>query len=46
MFSLRFSRSKFLINLRQEFRVCKIFRLRKIFRAQFFAGFAVFSFCV
>ena len=38
MFSLRFSGSKFLINLRRQFRV------RKTFRTQFFAGFAVFSF--
>ena len=36
MFSLRFSGSKFLINLRRQFRV------RKIFRTQVFAGFAVF----
>ena len=36
MFSFRFSGSKFLINLRRQFRV------RKIFRAQVFAGFAVF----
>ena len=44
MFSLRFSGSKFLINLRQQFYVRKIFfRVRKIFRTQFFAGFAVFS---
>ena len=34
MFSLRFSGSKFLINLRRQFRV------RKIFRTQAFAGFA------
>ena len=40
MFSLRFSGSKFLINLRRQFRV------RKIFRTQVFARFAVFSFCV
>ena len=40
MFSLRFSGSKFLINLRRQFRV------RKIFHTQVFAGFAVFSFCV
>ena len=40
MFFLRFSGSKFLINLRRQFRV------RKIFRTQVFAGFAVFSFCV
>ena len=33
MFSLRFSGSKFLINLRRQFRV------RNIFRAQLFAGF-------
>ena len=36
MFSLRFSGSKFLINLRRQFRV------RKIFRTQGFAGFTVF----
>ena len=36
IFSLRFSGSKFLINLRWQFRV------RKIFRTQLFAGFAVF----
>ena len=35
-----FFRSKFLINLRRQFRV------RKIFRMQVFARFAVFSFCV
>ena len=40
IFSLRFSGSKFLINLRRQFRV------RKIFRTQGFAGFTVFSFCV
>ena len=40
MFVLRFSGRKFLINLRWQFRV------RKIFRIQVFAGFAVFSFCV
>ena len=40
MFSLRFSPRKFLIYLRRQFRV------RKIFRTQGFAGFAVFSFCV
>ena len=34
--SLRFSGSKFLINLRRHFRV------RKVFRTQLFAGFAVF----
>ena len=38
MFSLRFSGSKCLMNLRRQFRV------RKIFLAQFFAGFAFFSF--
>ena len=44
MFPLRFSGSKFLINLRQQFYVREIFfRVRKIFRTQFFAGFAVFS---
>ena len=40
MFSLRFSGSTFLINLRRQFPV------RKIFRTQVFVGFAVFSFCV
>ena len=40
LFSLRFSGSKFLINLRRQFPV------RKIFRAQVFAGFEVFSCCV
>ena len=40
MFSLRFSGSKFLVNLRRQFRV------RKIFRTQIFAGFEVFIFCV
>ena len=39
MFSLRFSGSKVLLNLRRQFRV------RKIFHTQVFAGFAVFSFC-
>ena len=37
MFSLRFSGGNFLINVPQKFRV------RKIFRTQVFAGFAVFS---
>ena len=40
MFSLRFSGSKFLVNLRRQFRV------RNIFRTQIFAGFEVFIFCV
>ena len=40
MFSLSFSRSKFLINLRWQFCV------RKFFRTQVLTGFAVFSFCV
>ena len=40
MFSWRFSGSKFLINLRRQFRV------RKIYRTQGFIGFTVFSFCV
>ena len=35
MFSLRFSGSKFLINVQRQFRV------RKIFRTQLFAGFEV-----
>ena len=42
MFSLRFSGSKFLINLRRQFRVRKIFLCSKIFRAQVFGGFAIF----
>ena len=46
MFSLRFSGSKFLINLRRQFRVAKIFHVRKIVHTQVFAGFAIFSFCV
>ena len=46
MFSLRFSGRIFLINLRRQFRVRKFFRVGKIFCAQDFAGFAVFSFCV
>ena len=41
-FSLRFSGSKFLINLRRQFRVRKIFLCSKIFRAQVFGGFAIF----
>ena len=40
MFSLRFSGSNFLINLRRQFRV------RKIFRTQGFAGFTVFILCL
>ena len=40
MFFLRFSGSKFLINLRRQFRV------RKIFRTQVFGGLPVFSFSV
>ena len=36
IFSLRFSESKFLINLRRQFHVCKVFR------TQLFSGFAVF----
>ena len=39
MFSLRFSGSKFLINLRRQFRA------RKVFRTQGFARFTVFPFC-
>ena len=46
IFSLRFSGSKFLINLRRQFRERKIFRVRKFFCKQVFAGFAIFSFCV
>ena len=41
MFSSRFSGSKFLINLRRQFRARKIFRVRKIFRTQDFAEFTV-----
>ena len=40
MFSFRFSGSRFLIDLRRQFRV------RGIFRTQVLAGFAVFSFVV
>ena len=36
MFSLRFSGSKFLINLRRQFRV------RKVFRTHVFPGFTAF----
>ena len=39
MFSLRFSGSKFLINLQRQIRV------RKIFDTEVFAEFTVFSFC-
>ena len=39
MFSLGFSGSKFLINLRRQFRV------REMFRTQDFVGFAVFILC-
>ena len=42
MFSLRFSGSKFLINLRWQFRVSKICRVRKVSPTQAFAGFAAF----
>ena len=42
MFSLRFSASKFLINLQRQFHARKIFRVRKIFRTQGFAEFTVF----
>ena len=40
MFFLRFLGSKFLVNLRLQFRE------RKVFCTQVFIGFAVFSFCV
>ena len=40
MFSLRFSGSNFLINLRRQFRV------RKIYHIYVFAGFSAFAFCV
>ena len=46
MFSLRFSGSNFLINIRRQFRVRKIFRVCQIFCTQVFEGFAVFLFCV
>ena len=46
MFSLHYSGSKFLINLRWQFCVCKFFRVRKIFRTQVLVGFAIFPFCV
>ena len=43
MFSLRFSGSKFLMNLRRQFRVRNFFRVRKIFRIKVFPLFAVFN---
>ena len=43
MFSLRFSGSKFLMNLRRQFRVRNFFRARKIFRIKVFPRFAVFN---
>ena len=46
MFSLRFSGSKILINLRRQFVYVKFFCERKISCTQIFAGFAVFSFCI
>ena len=46
MFSLRFSGSKFLITYGSDLVYVDFFRVRKIFRTQFFKGFAVFSFCV
>ena len=46
MFSLRFSGSKFLINLQRQFRVVKFFRVREIVHTKGFAGFAIFSFCI
>ena len=45
MFSLRFSESKCLINLRRQYHIRKTFS-RRHFHTQVFAGFAVFSFCV
>ena len=44
MFSLRFSGGLFLINLRRQFRVRKIFCVSKVFRTQSFARFTVLSF--
>ena len=41
IFSLPFSGSTFLVNLRRQFCVRKIFSCTKIFRTQVFAGFAV-----
>ena len=46
MFSLRFSGSKFLINLRRQFRIHIIFFVRKIFRTQVFTELTAVSFCV
>ena len=46
MFSLCFSRSNFLINLRLNFVYVKFFPERKIFHTHIFAGFAVFSYCI
>ena len=46
MFSLHFLENNFLVNLRRQFCLREFFRIRKIFRTQVFAGFAVFSFCV
>ena len=45
-FSLRFLGSRFVINIRQQFRVRIFFRVRKIFRPQFFARFVAFSLIV
>ena len=42
MFSLRFSGSKFSINLRRQFCVRKSFGVRKFFCTQSFAGFTAF----
>ena len=39
MFSLRFSGSKFLINLRRQLVYVKFFRVHNIFRTQVLAGF-------
>ena len=44
MLSLRFSGSKFLMNLLRQFRVREFFRVHKIFRTQVFAGSAAFLF--
>ena len=44
MLSLRFSGSKFLMNLLRQFRVREFFRVHKVFRIQVFAGSAAFLF--
>ena len=44
MFFLRFSVSKFLINLRRQFRVVKFFRVRRIFLNMFWRDLQSFHF--